>query len=109
MRALGDVYRQLWLRRLPHGTLSWRFLLPGADSQLRLHRQWWLDSPSRLPQPLWLLLELTELMKLLSLMELMSELRRVGLAEAVHAGELTIRLLCKGLLLTEAGGLRERM
>ena len=56
VRAARALKREYWLRRLPHGLLSWRYLLPG-DARLELHRQLWWHGPRRLPRGLWLALE----------------------------------------------------
>jgi hypothetical protein len=50
------LYRGIWQRHLPHGLVSWRYLLPG-DERLDLHRRLWWDAPRRLPRALWLGLE----------------------------------------------------
>lgn len=56
-RKLQVIRRELWQRRLPHGLVSWRYLLPGADPRLRLHRRFWWLSGQRWPRPLWLAVE----------------------------------------------------
>ncbi len=57
-RLLTAVARHL-RRSLPHGVISWRYLLPRQPAAVRIHRQLWLlGRPSRLPLPLFLLLEL---------------------------------------------------
>ncbi|NJD90495.1 MAG: hypothetical protein FIA91_03115, partial [Geobacter sp.] len=58
-KILKVVNRQLIRRRLPHGLISWRYLLPGQPEYVKIHRQLWLMGrhPS-LPLPLYLLLEL---------------------------------------------------
>lgn len=50
----GEVLR----RRLPHGLISWRYLWPGRNQSIRQHRHFWWHTPTRLPRPLWLLLQL---------------------------------------------------
>ncbi|MGZ8915409.1 MAG: sugar-transfer associated ATP-grasp domain-containing protein [Methylobacter sp.] len=55
-RAVRILKREVWLRRLPHGLVSWRYLWPG-DARLAHRRLWW-DGARRLPRPLWLVLEL---------------------------------------------------
>ncbi|WP_207459237.1 sugar-transfer associated ATP-grasp domain-containing protein [Azospirillum sp. SYSU D00513] len=45
-------------RRLPHGLINWRYLQPGADEQVRLHRRLWWESGRRRPRALWCLGEL---------------------------------------------------
>lgn len=62
LQRLGRaLYRELWQRSLPHGLMSWRYLMPGLlpekARQIRIHRQlWWQGRPGR-PRPLWLLVE----------------------------------------------------
>jgi hypothetical protein len=52
------LQREVWHRRLPHGLISWRYLWPGNDPRLRLHRRLWWQSGARWPRPLWLAVEL---------------------------------------------------
>ena len=52
------AYRQFIVRHTAHGLISWRYLLPRQNALIRLHRQFWWQTPSKLPRALWLLLEL---------------------------------------------------
>lgn len=49
-------FRNHVLRRtLPHGIISWRYLLPRPSEKVRIHRTLWLSArPSRMPLPLFL-------------------------------------------------------
>lgn len=51
------LYREAIRRRLPHGLINWRYLRPGSDDRIRLHRRFWWDSGRRWPRILWCLLE----------------------------------------------------
>ncbi len=45
-------------RSLPHGLISWRYLAPRGDRKVSIHRRLWLLArPSRMPRPLFLLIE----------------------------------------------------
>lgn len=59
---LTRITRRLWqevaCRRLPHGLLSWRYLLPVRNERIRLHRQLWWQGHAGKPLLLWLLLEI---------------------------------------------------
>lgn len=57
-KALRYLRRELLARRLPHGLLSWRYLVPRRDARLRAHFELWWQAPRRLPRPIWLLCEL---------------------------------------------------
>lgn len=51
--------RHLLYRALPHGLVSWRYLLLNQPAQVRLHRQLWLmGRDQRLPISLYLFMEL---------------------------------------------------
>lgn|GEM_PF-760625 len=52
-----QVYREVIRRRLPHGVIHWRYLRPGRDERIRLHRRFWWQSRGRWPRILWGLLE----------------------------------------------------
>jgi hypothetical protein len=54
MRAL---HRELWLRSLPHGLVSGRYLLPGQDEQVRRHRRLWLQGQPSWPRMVWVVIE----------------------------------------------------
>lgn len=56
---LKYLRRNLLRRAIPHGLVSWRYLLPSHPPQLRIHlRLWLLGRDQRLPLPLYLLMEL---------------------------------------------------
>ncbi|MEB0177893.1 hypothetical protein, partial [Undibacterium sp. CCC3.4] len=50
--------QQFIVRHTAHGLISWRYLLPRQNALIRLHRQFWWQTPSKLPRALWLLFEL---------------------------------------------------
>ncbi|MCA9051853.1 MAG: hypothetical protein KDA89_24110 [Planctomycetaceae bacterium] len=54
----GQLYRGLWLRQLPHGLVSLRYLLPGQDDRVCRHAELWRQSRGRTPLLIWLLAEL---------------------------------------------------
>lgn len=55
-RLLAFVSRQYLRRSLPHGIISWRYLLPHPAPKVLIHRQLWLlGRHPRLPLPLYLL------------------------------------------------------
>jgi len=57
-RVSGGALRRCLGRALPHGLVSWRYLLPRLPPNLAWHRQIWLcNRPPRLPLPLFLVLE----------------------------------------------------
>lgn len=56
-RLFRHFRREVWQRRLPHGLLSLRYLWPGQDERIRLHRRLWWQGPTLWPRPLWLLLQ----------------------------------------------------
>lgn len=56
-RLARIAHRELLLRRLPHGLLGWRYLWPGRDGRIRVHRRLWWDNGSYWPRPLWLLVQ----------------------------------------------------
>lgn len=45
-------------RALPHGLLGWRYLFPGSDRRILLHRQIWWQAGGRWPRVIWLAFEL---------------------------------------------------
>ena len=49
--------REVWFRRLPHGLIHWRYLLPRPERRIRAHRKIWWHSGQRWPRPLWLAVE----------------------------------------------------
>lgn len=55
---LKRLQRELWQRQLPHGLLGWRYLCPGNDSRIGLHRRLWWQAGERWPRGLWLLVQL---------------------------------------------------
>jgi len=57
-RLSEHLRRELWQRRLPHGLLSPRYLWPGGDARIRVHRRLWWRAGARWPRALWLLLQL---------------------------------------------------
>ena len=51
--------RYFLCRALPHGVISWRYLLPHQPPKVRIHRQLWLmGRHPRIPLPLYFLIEL---------------------------------------------------
>jgi hypothetical protein len=56
--ALSRMARHFWQevlhRRIPHGLLHWRYLLPCQSSRLQMHRSLWWRSLPGWPRPLWL-------------------------------------------------------
>lgn len=52
------VARELMNRHIPHGMVSPFCCLPGRSGQGRIHRHFWLKALSRVPRPVYLLLEL---------------------------------------------------
>jgi hypothetical protein len=54
----GRLWQEIARRRLPHGLLSLRYLLPIRDDRIKLHRTMWWQSRAGKPLPLWLLLEI---------------------------------------------------
>ncbi len=56
-RLLRRLHREAIRRRLPHGLVNWRYLRPGPDERIRLHRRFWWQSRGRWPRILWWLLE----------------------------------------------------
>lgn len=51
------LQRKFCLRRLPHGLLSIRYLWPGDDGRVRVHRTLWWANGDAWPRPIWLLME----------------------------------------------------
>ncbi|MDA8429936.1 MAG: hypothetical protein M0T70_11850 [Geobacteraceae bacterium] len=60
VKRLFAAAGQYFLRRsLPHGIISWRYLLPNPPAKVRIHRQLWFTTRDRrIPLPLFLLIEL---------------------------------------------------
>jgi len=58
MRFLRWLRREVIRRRLPHGLVHWRYLLPEPAAALARQRSLWLHSLPRLARPLWCALEL---------------------------------------------------
>lgn len=56
-RLLRGIRRELWQRPLPHGLVSWRYLLPRTDSRIRLHRHFWWSTGRRWPRATWCAVE----------------------------------------------------
>ena len=56
-RLAHIAHRELLQRRLPHGLLGWRYLWPGRDGHIRIHRRLWWDNGAHWPRPLWLLVQ----------------------------------------------------
>ncbi|NCJ08056.1 hypothetical protein GS597_16380 [Synechococcales cyanobacterium C] len=56
-RIIRGLYRELWQNSLPHSLISVRYLLPGQDQRVRLHRQLWWQSRPNWPRFVWLLIE----------------------------------------------------
>lgn len=56
-RRYRHLYREVIRRRLPRGVIHWRYLRPGSDARVRLHRQFWWQSRGRWPRALWCLVE----------------------------------------------------
>lgn len=56
-RRWQNRWREFAGRRLPHGLLGPRYLWPGGDGRIRLHRRLWWQSRGHRPRPLWLLAE----------------------------------------------------
>ncbi|GAB6039789.1 sugar-transfer associated ATP-grasp domain-containing protein [Endothiovibrio diazotrophicus] len=50
--------RALLRTPLPHGVVSWRYLWPGADERVRLHRRLWWEARPHWPRAVWLAVEL---------------------------------------------------
>ena len=58
-RLLAFADRHFLRRALPHGIVSWRYLLPHLPPKVTIHRQFWLmGKDHRIPLPLFLLIEL---------------------------------------------------
>jgi hypothetical protein len=57
-RFMRSLHRELWLRPLPHGLVSGRYLLPGQDEQVRRHRRLWLQGQPSWPRMVWVVIEL---------------------------------------------------
>ena len=57
LRGIKLLHREAWQRSLPHGLVSWRYLWPGGNEQVRQHRQLWWHSNARWPRLLWCGLE----------------------------------------------------
>jgi hypothetical protein len=58
-RLLSFADRYFLCRALPHGMISWRYLLPLQPPKVRIHRQLWLmGRHPRIPLPLYFLIEL---------------------------------------------------
>lgn len=56
-RLVRRFYCEAIRRRLPHGLVNWRYLRPGRDERIRLHRRFWCKSRGRWPRTLWWILE----------------------------------------------------
>ena len=56
-RLVQGIRRELWQRRRPHGLITWRYLLPGTDPRIRLHRYFWWHSGGRWPRAMWFVVE----------------------------------------------------
>lgn len=56
---MGDLitkfYRNIWLRRIPFGLFSWRFLLPNQSEAIRVHRKLAMNFYPQIPRSIWLL------------------------------------------------------
>ncbi len=52
-RRARYLYREVIRRRLPHGVINWRYLRPGADERIRLHRRFWWQNRGHFPRLLW--------------------------------------------------------
>ena len=52
------LMRNLVFRRIPHGLISPRYLLPRQPAEVRIHRRLWLKSLPRIPLPVFLAMEL---------------------------------------------------
>lgn len=58
LRRLGRfLRRELWQQPMPHGLVSWRYLLPGQDERIRIHRRLWWQGRPHWPRSAWLLIE----------------------------------------------------
>ena len=57
-RAWAFAYRHALKRRLPHGVVTPRYLVPGASRNIRIHRRLWLHGLPRVPFPLYVLMEI---------------------------------------------------
>lgn len=59
VKRLFAFAEQYFLRRvLPHGIVSWRYLLPHPSPKVRIHRRFWLlGRPPRIPLALFFLIE----------------------------------------------------
>jgi Sugar-transfer associated ATP-grasp len=58
MTLLRWLRREVIRRRLPHGLVHWRYLLPRPPPPLARQRSLWLTSVPGLPRPLWWTVEL---------------------------------------------------
>lgn len=56
-RIVRSLKREIFRHHLPHGLVSWRYLLPNSGTRIRLHRQFWWQGRSHWPRLLWLGLE----------------------------------------------------
>jgi hypothetical protein len=57
-RIFASIDRYLLRRSLPHGVISWHYLLPNPPPKVRIHRQLWLlNRPSCIPLSLFFIIE----------------------------------------------------
>lgn len=54
---LKQACRELFVRRLPHGLISWRYLF-SQNLSIKFHRAIWWSSKGGWPRPLWIVLQL---------------------------------------------------
>ena len=58
IRHFGQkLYREFWQRRIPSGLMSPKYLYPGKDKRIRMHRSLWWDSYQGSYRILWLFAE----------------------------------------------------
>lgn len=65
-RGLRLLRRELLSRRRPNGLVSLRYLWPGSDRRIRLHRQFWLLGGARKPRLLWFAVEMWQWLRWLT-------------------------------------------
>lgn len=54
MKWIGKIYQHLWLRKVPFGLFSWRFLLPNQPGVIRLHKNIVMKFYPKIPRAFWL-------------------------------------------------------
>lgn len=56
-QALKRAYQDWFIRRLPHGLISWRYLY-SQNASVKSHRAIWWSNKGAWPRPLWIILQL---------------------------------------------------